>query len=162
MLLDFCFLHHVEDIFSWNWGRKAVEDVTSTGHCEAPSSLRAWRGGQGSPGSQLSRPLQTPPPTQKGLAPPEGTARGSCSLLRSQSPETPSSLYPPPLSTDRSLLPVCEPSAHLLVPGLIPIAVHSHPHPHRNKPSQTQQPKTTQICYLAVLDVRSSKCTLLS
>ena len=102
------------------------------------------------------------PPPRRASPLPQGTARGSCSLLRSQSPEIPSSLYPPPLSTDRSLLPVCEPSAHLLVPGLIPIAVHSHPHPHRNKPSQTQQPKTTQICYLAVLDVRSSKCTILS
>ena len=113
-------------------------------------------------GPSCPDPCRHRPPPRRASPLPQGTARGSCSLLRSQSPEIPSSLYPPPLSTDRSLLPVCEPSAHLLVPGLIPIAVHSHPHPHRNKPSQTQQPKTTQICYLAVLDVRSSKCTILS
>lgn len=88
MLLDFCFFApRGEDIFSWNWGRKAVEDVTSTGHCETPSSLRFWRGGQGSPGSQLSRPLQTPPPNPEGPCPSPRAlleAAAASSALRTQ------------------------------------------------------------------------------
>ena len=124
------------------------------------SQVLAW-GARVAQGPSCPEPLQQPPP-RRALPLPQGTARGSCSLLCSQGPQTPSSLYPPLLSPGKSLLPMCEPSAHLLMPGLIPIAAHSYPHSHCNELPQTQQPKTTQIYSLVVLDVRSPKCTLLS
>ena len=118
-------------------------------------------GGRVAQGPSCPDPLQQPPP-QRALALPQDTARGSCSLLCSQGPQSLSSLYPTRLSPGKYLLPMWEPSAHLLMPGLIPIAAHSHPHSHCNEQPQTQQPKTTQIYFLVVLDVRSPKRTLLS